>query len=90
MAYKVIPGMIVPYWVSDEIGIPNLDKLNNGESVELSSPSAQCSELLISDSGSSGPDSSWTTKEIKAYMDSNSIAYKSSDSKAKLLVKATA
>ena len=33
----------------------------------------------------SNPDSSWTKTEIKKYLDSNNISYKSSDSKENLL-----
>ena len=44
----------------------------------------------VKDYGDVIPDNSWTAKELKAYMDSNSIEYKASDNKAKLLAKATA
>ena len=44
----------------------------------------------VKDDGDGIPDSNWTAKELKAYMDSNSIEYKASDNKANLLVKATA
>ena len=46
--------------------------------------------ISVNDDGDGIPDSNWTAKELKAYMDSNSIEYKASDNKAKLLAKATA
>ena len=47
-------------------------------------------EIISVKDGDDLPDKGWTAKELKAYMDSNSIAYKSSDNKAELLAKATA
>ena len=79
------PG--APYWVTDYIGIPAYDIMNADGVASVDNMPDQCKEFYEEDGS---PDSSWTAKELKAYMDSNSINYKSSDSKSELLEKATA
>ena len=76
-----------PHWVSDSIGLEAFDVMNAGGVVSVDNMPDQCKEFYEEDGS---PDSSWTAKELKAYMDSNSIDYKSSDSKSELLTKATA
>ena len=79
------PG--APYWVTDYISIPAYDIMNADGVASIDSMPEQCKEFYELDSS---PDSSWTAVQLKAYMDSNSVSYKSSDSKAELLSKAIA
>jgi len=76
-----------PYWVTDYIGIPAYDTMNAGGVGSVDNMPDQVKEFYEEDGS---PDSGWTAAQLKAYMDSNSISYKSSDSKAQLLTKATA
>ena len=76
-----------PYWVTDYIGIPAYDTMNAGGVASVDNMPDQCKEFYEEDGS---PDSGWTVVQLKAYMDSNSISYKSSDSKSELLTKATA
>lgn len=76
-----------PHWVSDTIGLDAFDIMNAGGVASVDNMPDQCKEFYELDSS---PDSSWTAVQLKAYMDSNSIDYKASDSKAQLLAKATA
>ena len=76
-----------PYWVTDYIGIPAYDTMNAGGVAAVDNMPDQVKEFYELDSS---PDSSWTAAQLKAYMDANSIEYKTSDSKAELLAKATA
>ena len=76
-----------PYWVTDYIGIPAYDTMNSHGVASVDNMPDQVKEFYEEDGS---PDSGWTAAQLKAYMDSNSIAYKASDSKAQLLTKATA
>ena len=76
-----------PHWVSDTIGLEAFDIMNAGGVASVDNMQDQCKEFYEEDGS---PDSGWTAAQLKAYMDSNSIAYKASDSKAQLLAKATA
>ena len=76
-----------PHWVSDTIGLDAFDIMNAGGVASVDDMSDQCKEFYEEDGS---PDSGWTVVQLKAYMDSNSISYKSSDSKSELLTKATA
>lgn len=76
-----------PYWVTDYIGIPAYDTMNANGVASVDNMPDQVKEFYEEDGS---PDSSWTAAQLKAYMDSNSIEYKTSDNKAELLAKATA
>ena len=76
-----------PYWVSDSIGLDAFDTMNAGGVASVDNMPDQVKEFYEEDGS---PDSGWTAAQLKAYMDSNSISYKASDSKAQLLAKATA
>ena len=76
-----------PHWVSDSIGLEAFDVMNSGGVGSVDNMPDQCKEFYEEDGS---PDSGWTAVQLKAYLDANSIAYKSSDSKSELLAKATA